>query len=1388
MTLFRDKKKYSKLFALQILMFAEVILRLRCTLLRPLRVASDLRGCSKQNYDLRGRSGLARLRQKKNGFKKLITTSVFTFFTMTFLISTIIPNTAHAQNPDAGDVKTGLVAHYRFDETAGTTLFDSSGNGNDGTMLGSLTGADSVEGKIGNALNFDENPGNDRISITDTGMPTAPSQPFSMGGWFRIQENSPQTAARWSLGWGNTADGTNDAQIIFDRNADRIAFEVGDTAGSQNVPNYLNQWMHVFLTFDGTDARLYQNSTSIRTTTITTFNPVSSNGTIGGRIGGGADYNGDIDDIRFYNRALSADDIALLYRSYPGVATGDRLCNNDYRAVMWFNHDQGVMQYCNGTDWVSVGEDPSNAAVSGCPNIGDTCDDGSIYAGLSPDGNIPMYATPVDQSSAARWGTSGFVTGSTSPITGQANSADVYQHILDGDGASNGNPNAFRLCVELDAYGHDDWYVPAFNELEILYSRRNTGDFSGTFDLSGSLSSIYWSSSESADTRARGRNFTSPSGISPAKATADYSVRCVRKGVIPERLGCTSPTGQAGEINYNLAEGMMQYCNGNNWVNMGPKSAEAGASADTLSPSAPTSGLVGHWALDETSGTTAVDSTGINNASLITGGNFGTYSVPGKLGNAYDSTVGTGQIRASNIPSYNSDTITLAAWINVQDNGNPQNIVRKGVGSTGWRFQINSSGILAFDRFGQAGLDSTAAITRDIWQHVAVTYDNTTREAIFYINGQDAGSETAASPGDFTSNTSDMTWIWNSFPFTGLLDDARIYNRVLDADEIRDLYRSSSLVGHWRLDETTGTTAVNTVAPGTNDGTVNGTDFDTDSVAGVSGTAINFDDSTHFVEVTNDPIFNSSQASVSLWFKTQTPISIPATNRVLFSKSTGGGFPNDVGNSQIIIWHSTATAANQIAFVVDDSTGSGRRASSGIIPEANRWYHVVGTYDGTNINVYVDGILSASQTSDTGLTNVGDIQIGSDGTTPALDGEIDDVRIYNRALSEAEVGQLYALTGGGAAPITGCPNIGDTCDDGSIYAGLSPDGEIAMYTTPADNGNTRWSPNGATYTTTGATDMNTGSLNTEIITATDSDSGTGGVQNHPAAEMCNNLSDHGHTDWYLPAQSELIRLYNNLVVTAGMGGFNNDYWSSTESATHAARSYNFTTASALSFNTKNTLANVRCIRTGSSVTGGACSNPRGIAGEIVYNDDFNIMQFCNGSEWVGMTDGSGSATVIIGSGTPPTGCTTPGDACSDGSIHAGTSPDGGTTMYMTTNAHEVSRAWSSTETTLLSLNDVDDGDGNTAALIATSNNYEAAQYCDSLVAHSRNDWYLPAEDETTNFWNGGSPIGGVLTDGSFYWASTEFDATRARGRAFDFGGPTQTAKANVLIVRCVRKD
>ena len=73
------------------------------------------------------------------------------------------------------------------------------------------------------------------------------------------------------------------------------------------------------------------------------------------------------------------------------------------------------------------------------------------------------------------------------------------------------------------------------------------------------------------------------------------------------------------------------------------------------------------------------------------------------------------------------------------------------------------------------------------------------------------------------------------------------------------------------------------------------------------------------------------------------------------------------------------------------------------------WYHVAGTYDGSTMRLYLNGTEQDTESPSVTTVIAGDgVVLSHSGVSEALDGLLDDVRVYNRALSETEIGDLAA--------------------------------------------------------------------------------------------------------------------------------------------------------------------------------------------------------------------------------------------------------------------------------------------------------------------------------------------------------------------------------------------
>jgi hypothetical protein len=211
--------------------------------------------------------------------------------------------------------------------------------------------------------------------------------------------------------------------------------------------------------------------------------------------------------------------------------------------------------------------------------------------------------------------------------------------------------------------------------------------------------------------------------------------------------------------------------------------------------------------------------------------------------------------------------------------------------------------------------------------------------------------------------------------------------------------RDKGLVGFWRFEEGTGTTA-NDSSGNQNTGTLSGVGWTTGKV----GTAANFSSDTSNMTVAITPILNTDTHTISFWMR---PI------------AQGGG------HTQVLAYRPPGTERSPGIWICPSSqplgfhwkydpgnTGTGCAGPSGENTSfsTSTWYHIAGVKSGSSLIIYVNGVVSVSKTvANPKVAGNASLVIGQTSFNSALLA-IDEVRIYNRALSADEISAIYGAT------------------------------------------------------------------------------------------------------------------------------------------------------------------------------------------------------------------------------------------------------------------------------------------------------------------------------------------------------------------------------------------
>jgi hypothetical protein len=205
---------------------------------------------------------------------------------------------------------------------------------------------------------------------------------------------------------------------------------------------------------------------------------------------------------------------------------------------------------------------------------------------------------------------------------------------------------------------------------------------------------------------------------------------------------------------------------------------------------------------------------------------------------------------------------------------------------------------------------------------------------------------------------------------------------------------SKGLIGYWSFDDTdiSGHIVYDSSGKGRNGTLTNGLH----TVVGKIGQAMEFHGGADYVDIASDFIPRKA-VTISVW---------------VYGRSNGG-----LGNGRIFDNGALVLKVPNAERLTFSSDGRGTEASSGYGSfNLNVWTHVVVMRTSTGVtNFYIDGVLSgtANQNSGTPAAGRGHVSIGnaipSDRTDVGWDGLIDDMRIYDRALSAEEIKRLHDM-------------------------------------------------------------------------------------------------------------------------------------------------------------------------------------------------------------------------------------------------------------------------------------------------------------------------------------------------------------------------------------------
>jgi Tfp pilus assembly protein PilV len=435
-----------------------------------------------------------------------------------------------------------------------------------------------------------------------------------------------------------------------------------------------------------------------------------------------------------------------------------------------------------------------------------------------------------------------------------------------------------------------------------------------------------------------------------------------------------------------------------------------------------TTGLVAHYTFSGN----ANDASGNGNNGTVLGPVL-TTDRHGNPNQAYSFDGVDDMIKINDSSSLRPNLITMTAWVNPSEmkrmaifcKNNSSNAANEQYTcalesnlSTSIYIKQNSSCIAGN---GWQQTTTTQAVSFNQWSFVAYTFDGFSLS--IFINGV-----LVAQKYNLPLNTIDncvggalqIGYWWDSYKeaFKGRLDDLRIYNRALSGLEVKQLYKNEApttnittgLVAHYTF-----TSNANDASGNSNNGVVLGPTLTTDR-HGNPNQAYSFDGVDDMIKVNDAPSLRPNLITMTAWVNPS-----EAKRMQIFGKTT----PLNAANEQYACAlenNSTNSFSASVSIKQNSNCSAGNGWQKLLAAQTlslNQWNFVAYTFDGFSLSIFINGVLIAQKYNlpRTTIDNCvgGTLQIGYwwDSDKAAFKGKLDDLRIYNRALSHNDIAQLY---------------------------------------------------------------------------------------------------------------------------------------------------------------------------------------------------------------------------------------------------------------------------------------------------------------------------------------------------------------------------------------------
>ncbi len=880
----------------------------------------------------------------------------------------------------------GLVAYYPFDGNAN----DMSGNGNNSPFFNSSFNSIGRLGLPNTALSFT---GSNLLAINNT-LGNFGTGDFAFSFWFNSKDVNKVNrffAKRQNDDFDNYFSVQVSNGKLYIETSENI-FRYYVIESSSIIQN--NTWYHVVAQRKNNELFIYLNSNLANSNLINgSKQSININNNFdfligNARLTNGSPFNqglfGGIEDIRIYNRALSDCEIKKLYD-------------------------------CNSTCSEPVSCAATNGLVAYYPFDGNANDaSGNGRHGTLPSGNSISYEAGKELQSV-RFNNSNHITAfdkkdyitlpnlSTNDLTfsfwhlftstaGQSfGSCPIYQIGIESNiGLSLGirkNNISNKLDVLITNFYNVGNPLNQFYELSLGYIPDNTKWVHITVTKSQNTISGFINGIKKASIELN-RNLSFTNEINHIAYQEWYG-------------GSSSTSRLNGNVDeFRLYDRALSDCEIKKLYDCNT------VCSPPITNCASSNGLVAFYPFDGNANDASGNgNNGTTNTAILTSDRFGI------LNSAYDFNGIDSKIYTTNNVNVTT-AISISAWIYVRNLNNIFTIVSEDNPSRGpYSFSVNLLNNQFDYRFGFANngswsdyISHTKNLDYNRWIHTVITAGN--GNLSIYLDGVKV--ETKTTVGLNMIMNSDYIKIGyeryiDSYS-DGKIDDLRIYNRVLSDCEIKKLYDcnstcSSGLVAHYPFCGN-----ANDVSGNNNNGSVSGATLTTDRF-GNENSAYSFNGLNSKITILDSPIFKFKQITINAWVAPENNNAMSIIGKSRYSNAQNEQF------QLYINWQSAGTLGIAVKPNPCNIPGVWERGSGIATFSTNNWQMITGVYDGFTLKTYFNGTLVSNTITtlrELQYCASGDITIGSWWNNSFnFKGKIDDLSIYDRGLTQAEITALY---------------------------------------------------------------------------------------------------------------------------------------------------------------------------------------------------------------------------------------------------------------------------------------------------------------------------------------------------------------------------------------------